>query len=530
MGIEEERRQKDLVYTYFNCTFAINFNLMPTSTNIIHKINIKTSMAKAILVVAIMLISCMESIFAYTQNTDKIPYPGGKAFFYRLYLVDKELSDYSLDRPYEFLSPKAIERRSKQHLSVDSTDLPVSTTYRNAIANAGLHIVGTSHWHNTILIKAASRDVESVIETIPFVSRSEMVFETPDSIMPTHRKTFHESMLPSPLVNDKSPLHGAADIQISAAGGKQLHEQGYRGKGMTIAVLDGGFMNVDRIPAFKKVNIVGMRNFVDDGCNSIFDDIDHGTKVLSTMAINEPNIFVGTAPEARYLLLRSEDYKTESHVEEDYWTMAAEYADSMGVDIINSSLGYHRFDDDTRSSAYKYSQLDGKSTFISQSASLLARKGIILVNSAGNEGIMSWKKINFPADAYDILSIGAMSPDSINAAFSSIGPTADGRVKPDVMAVGAPAAIVNGKGTILEEMGTSFASPIVCGLVACLWQAFPNKTAIEIMDMIRNNASQHDMPDNIFGYGIANFDILPTKQIMVGNKSSLSKPTLNNNK
>ena len=493
---------------------------MPKAVKILFLKSLKSLATKILLATIVFLFTSEQCLQAHAQGMAKIPYPGGEALFYRLYLADKNLSDYSLERPYEFLSPKALARRSKQHLSLDSTDLPVSTTYLQAIANAGMQIVGTSRWHNTILIKASSRKVEQTISEMPFVTKSEMVFETPDSTIQTKRKTFHKSMLPSPLINGKSPLYGAADMQIATIGGKSLHENGYRGKGMTIAVLDGGFMNVDSIPTFKKIDIVGMRNFVSDGCKNICDDIDHGTKVLSTMAINEPNIFVGTAPEARYLLLRSEDYQTESHAEEDYWTMAAEYADSMGVDIINSSLGYHRFDDDTRSTAYKYSQLDGQSTFISQSASLLAKKGIILVNSAGNEGIMSWKKINFPADAIDILSVGAMSPDSINAAFSSIGPTADGRVKPDIMAVGAPTAIVNGKGTILEEMGTSFASPIVCGLVACLWQAFPDKTAIEIIDMVRRNASQFDSPDNVFGYGIANFNILPSEDaIKVGGEN-----------
>ena len=191
-------------------------------------------------------------------------------------------------------------------------------------------------------------------------------------------------------------------------------------------------------------------------------------------------------------------------MDEGFWTVAAEYVDSMGVDISNSSLGYHHYDNDTPSTAYRYSQLDGKTTFISQSASMLARKGIILVNSAGNEGIGTWKKINFPADATDILSVGAIRPDSVNAAFSSIGNTVDGRIKPDVMAPGAPAAVITGKGAISEDMGTSFAAPVVCGTVACQRQANPTQTATEIIAIVRNSASQSATPDNNFGYGIAN--------------------------
>lgn len=441
------------------------------------------------------------------QGDKMVAYPGGKAYFFRLYLSDKHNSTYSLYNPSEFLSPKAISRRNRQQLSIDSTDIPVVKQYIDAIANSGLQVLGTSRWHNTVLVRTQTANILSITSSLPFITKSELVFTTPDSILPTRRKTYHESLLPSPLVNSKSTHYGAADMQISAINGKQLHANGFRGKGVTIAILDGGFMNADRIPSLKNANIICKRNFVADGCKNVCDEIDHGTKVLSTMATNEPNVFVGTAPEARYLLLRSEDYHTESRVEEDYWTMAAEYADSMGVDIINSSLGYHHYDDDTPATAYRYSQLDGKTAFISQSASMLARKGIILVNSAGNEGIGTWKKINFPADAIDIISVGAIRPDSVNAAFSSIGNTADERIKPDVMAPGATASVITGKGSISEEMGTSFASPIVCGMVACLWQANSTKTATEIISMIRNSASQSATPDNIFGYGIANFNI-----------------------
>ena len=507
-----------LVIIFFNIKFAVdkikqNMPISSTSNLITHPNHILTKIS---IILGMLILFCLTPAVAHIvgdngatniQGDKMIAYPGGKAFFFRLYLSDKHNTPYSLDNPSEFLSPKAITRRNRQQLCIDSTDIPVVKQYIDAIANSGLQVVGTSRWHNTVLVRTKDADIQSITASLPFITKSELVFTTPDSILPTHRKTYHESLLPTPLVNNKSTFYGAADMQISAINGKQLHAKGFRGKGMTIAILDGGFMNVDRIPSLKNANIICKRNFVADGCKDVCNEIDHGTKVLSTMATCEPNVFVGTAPAARYLLLRSEDYNTESRVEEDYWTMAAEYADSMGVDIINSSLGYHHYDNDTPSTAYCYSQLDGKTTFISQSASMLARKGIILVNSAGNEGIGTWKKINFPADATDILSVGAIRPDSVNAAFSSIGNTADGRIKPDVMAPGAPAAVITGKGSISEDMGTSFAAPIVCGMVACLWQANPTKTATEIISIVRNSASQSASPDNIFGYGIANFGI-----------------------
>jgi subtilisin family serine protease len=189
--------------------------------------------------------------------------------------------------------------------------------------------------------------------------------------------------------------------------------------------------------------------------------------------------------------------------EEDYWAAAVEFADSAGVDIINSSLGYHRFDDATQN--YRYCDLDGNTAMISRTASMLARKGIILVNSAGNDGLGTWKKINVPADARDIITVGAVSANGDNAAFSAIGPTTDGRVKPDVMAMGSPTSVITGRGSISKDIGTSFSAPLVAGMIACLWQAFPDKTALQIIEMVRKGGNRADCPDNILGYGIPDF-------------------------
>ena len=286
-------------------------------------------------------------------------------------------------------------------------------------------------------------------------------------------------------------------------GGVSMHDRGFRGRGMTVAVLDGGFMNADRIPCLKEARVAGWRDFVVPRSESVFKEMDHGTKVLSTMAVNVPGVFVGTAPEATYLLLRCEDSRTESLAEEDYWAAAAEYADSAGVDIISSSLGFHAFD--TPSDNYRLSQLDGRTAMISRTASMLADKGIVLVCSAGNDGMASWKKINVPADATDIITVGAVTPDRRNASFSSIGPTADGRVKPDVMALGSPTAVITGRGTIIKDVGTSFSTPVVAGLVACLWQALPGLTAKDIIRLVRDSADNRSTPDNIYGYGIPDF-------------------------
>ncbi len=227
-------------------------------------------------------------------------------------------------------------------------------------------------------------------------------------------------------------VYGAADAQLKSLNGKRLHESGYSGKGMMIAVFDGGFMNVDKIPALHGIKLAGVKDFVVPESKNVFGEMEHGTMVLSTMAANAPDFYVGVAPEAQYLLIRCEDERTESLAEEDYWASAAEYADSCGVDVINSSLGYHGFDD--ASTNHHYYEQDGKTALISRTASMCADKGIVCVNSAGNDGMGTWKKINFPADATDILTVGSVNEMGVNAAFSAVGPTADGRIKPDVMA------------------------------------------------------------------------------------------------
>ena len=287
-------------------------------------------------------------------------------------------------------------------------------------------------------------------------------------------------------------------------GGDRLHDLNLRGKDITIAILDGGFQNADRLQCFANTRIVGERDFVSPATEErLYGGIDHGTKVFSVLAAEAPEVMIGTAPDANYWLLRCEDCYTEMPIEEDYWTMAAEFADSVGVDIINSSLGYNEYDN--RMGSYHIKDLDGQTAMISHSASLLAQKGIILCNSAGNSGMGSWKKITVPADAFDIITVGAINQEGMNAPFSSIGPTQDGRVKPDVVALGSGTTLISGRGTLIHDMGTSFSTPIVCGLVACLWQSLREKTALEIIKLVRESSSQYETPDNIFGYGLPDF-------------------------
>lgn len=451
----------------------------------------------------LLVLPMMMLMSAGTESSAaKKKYPGKKTYMFRVQLRDKSGTPYSLARPSAYLSQKAIERRARQHIAIDSTDLPVSTQYEKMLEKHGTSVVSKSKWNNTVVVMTTDTLAVNRLKLLPFVVGVRKVWTSPDSItLEKPRPKYHKELVLHDTV--EADTYGASKEQLRMLGGQTLHSQGYRGKGITIAVLDAGFTNADLIPAFTNANIVGFQDFVATSKGKMFNSSTHGTQVLSTMAVNVPDVYVGTAPEASYWLLRCEDQQSEQPVEEDYWAAAAEYADSVGVDVINSSLGFYEYDNPADS--YRYWQQDGKTALISRTASMLAGKGIVHVNSCGNEGMAAWKKISFPSDATDILSVGAVTPMRKNASFCSLGPTADGRVKPDVMAQGSPTMVVTERGTISSDMGTSFASPLIAGMTACLWQKYPQKTALQLMDMIRRSGSNVAHPDNVYGYGIPDF-------------------------
>ena len=458
--------------------------------------------------------ACSAAIPLAPDPISRIPYKHGPAYIYRVSLTDKQGCGYSLDHPTRFLSRRSVERRKRQGLPLDSTDLPVSERYMRQIVHDGITVIGQSRWQNTLLVHVTDSTRMADIRRLSCVKDCRLVWLSPDSVTPTAAKTkYHERFEDHDNISEE--YYGTAANQIKSLFGHRLHNIGLHGEAMMIAVIDGGFRNVDRIPAFRSADIRGSRDFVYPPSPNIFAETDHGTKVLSAMALNVPHYYVGTAPRAAYWLLRSEDQQTEQEVEEDYWTMAAEFADSVGCDLVNSSLGYSEYDHPQMS--YRQWQLDGRTAFISRSAAMMAAKGMIHINSAGNSGMGTWKKIGVPADADHILTVGAIladttanMPDGIPAEhriapFSSVGPTQDGRVKPDVIAIGAPARLVNGRGVIMDDMGTSFSAPIVCGLTACLWQALPNLNAKQLIELIRQCSSNYAHPDNVYGYGVPNF-------------------------
>lgn len=418
------------------------------------------------------------------------------SYKYRISLSDKNVTKHSLDRPEMFLSEKALERRKKQKLAIDSTDLPVCQKYMDSIRKQGVAIVATSKWQNTVTVMCEDTLLMDAVLCLPFVRLIEKVGTSPDSI-PSRNKDRKKEV--ENKLEKQENYYGAAQKQISIHHGDSLHAKGFKGEGMVIAVIDAGYYNADVVEALKNAKILGTKDFVNP-CSDIYEEQNHGMKVFSCMAADEPYVMVGSAPKASYWLLRSEDNDSEHLVEQDYWASAVEFADSAGVDIINTSLGYKSFDD--KSKNYTYRNLDGKYSFMSRQAAMAADKGMVVVCSAGNEGQKTWKKITPPADAENVLTVGAIDESGRNAVFSSVGNTTDGRVKPDVMSIGLGTAVVGTNGNITKANGTSFASPVMCGLLACLWQACPQLTAKELIEVVKRSGDRADFPDNVFGYGI----------------------------
>ena len=436
-------------------------------------------------------LGCLAALFVGQASAEN-------NYKYRVNLKDKVGSAYSVDKPQEFLSERALERRNRQQLPVDETDLPVSQVYVKELLGTGARLVTTSKWNNTVVLEVSDTTLMDKVKEMPFVTHVKKVWTLPDSIPARNKKRKKEV---TNEVKETGYYYGKAFRQINIHGGDSLHAAGFAGQGMHVAIIDAGFYNADKIKFFKKMDLLGTRDFVNPK-SDIYEENSHGMKVLSCMAANIKDVFVGTAPEASYWLLRSEDQDTEQPVEEDYWAAAIEFADSVGVDVVNTSLGYHEFDEGYP--AYRYRDLDGHYSLMSHSASMAADKGMVIVCSAGNSGRGAWKKITPPGDSENVITVGALTKDLVNAEFSSVGDTSDGRVKPDVAAIGVNSVVSGNDGTVSKANGTSFASPTMCGVVTCFWQACPWLTAKEVVKAVQQAGDRVDYPDNIYGYGVPN--------------------------
>ncbi|MCB2221962.1 MAG: S8 family serine peptidase [Bacteroidetes bacterium] len=436
---------------------------------------------------------------------------------YWVRFTDKDNSPYSIDNPEQFLSQRAIDRRAAYNIPIDESDLPVNPAYIEAVVNEGATLLNVSKWFNSVTIFAANSAVLDAINALPFVLSIQKSTGTNNQPGDKFGKPFFEresyNQIPETgflkgTTSGQSYDYGQAYNQINMLNGIPLHDMGYNGTGMVIAILDAGFLNANTIAAFDYLwdneKILGYKDFVDPQNPNIFESHYHGTMVLSTIGANLPGQMVGTAPEASFWLLRSEDGDSEYLIEELNWVSAAEYADSVGADVINSSLGYTTFDDPSQN--HSYEDMDGNTAPITIGADKAVSKGMIVVNSAGNSGGGSWQYIGAPADGDSVFSIGAVDAGGNYASFSSTGPTYDGRLKPNVVAQGQGSTIISAwSGEVSSGNGTSFSSPITAGMVSCLWQAHPNKRNTEIMNAIQESGTLAENPNNQLGYGIPDY-------------------------
>lgn len=423
-------------------------------------------------------------------------------YYFYVQLGDKSNSPYSISHPEAYLSARALERRAYYFIDVDSTDLPVSPVYEQQIRDLGIHIHCRTKWLNGLTVLVPDSNIMSQVRALPFVKFVQYTGLTDENkAADTRRK------VSSALNFD----YGAAATQINQLNGSILHNNGFRGENIHIAVLDAGFLNVDLNPAFDSLRtenrLLGTKDFVNPA-SDIYSEDSHGAYVLSTMTGNIPGKFLGTAPKASYLLIRTEADEGEYLCEPDFWVSGIEYADSAGVDLATTSLGYTEFDDSTMN--YTYADMDGKTARASIAATMAFRKGIMLLNSAGNDGSNGWHYIGVPADADGVITVGSVTKTGTPSWFSSFGPSYDGRIKPELCATGTSSSLVSyADSVVINGSGTSFACPILAGMTACYLQAAkakaPSHTLLLLRRYLTESGNLYNTPTDQMGYGIPDF-------------------------
>lgn len=434
-----------------------------------------------------------------------------------IYLTDKSNVAASIANPISILTQKAIDRKQNHNVAIDERDVPVNEIYISDLKlQTGITVMAKSKWFNTVHVRGTQVDIDALsnltyVDSIDFANNSLDAPSRGTAVTDKH-EIENESIIFT---------YGDTQNQVEMINADNLHIDDFTGEGITIAVMDAGFPNVNTMSGFQRLrdnnDLLDGYDFVDRVSDVYaYTGNNHGTKVLSTMAGFVQDQYVGTAPDASYYLFRTEDASSENPVEESYWVEAAERADSLGVDMINTSLGYTDYDN----SNYDYTPADmnGQVTYIARGASIAAEKGILVVVSAGNSGATAWQTVGSPADSPDVLSIGAVDSAGNYVAFSSQGGAAQvGYQKPDVVARGGAAYVISEFDNIVQNNGTSFSGPIMCGGIASLWQAIPNALPSEVMDFVRESASQYTTPDDFLGYGIPDLDLARTNALSIDN-------------
>lgn len=431
---------------------------------------------------------------------------------YLVQLKNKGGSSYTLSNPSAYLSQRSIERRSRYNIALDSADLPVTPAYVQQIAGVpNVRVINTSRWLNSVSIQITDTSritaALAAINGFSFVQSSAPIAARTMSTGRVTSTKLETPFAPVPArmmeVQANYYSYGNSLPQVRIHNGEFLHNIGLRGQPMIIGVIDAGFNNYLAVTGFDSIRtsnqILGTWDFVAGNAN-VNDDYAHGTHVLSTMAANLPGVMVGTAPKASYYLYRTEDAWSEYPIEEHNWLCAAERVDSAGGDVINSSLGYNQFDDPRYN--HTYNDLNGNTTIAAIAADLAAKKGILVINAAGNSGRDPWKFILTPADGDSVLAVGAVNKDSVVWSNSSFGPAADGRVKPDVASIGEGTILQDVNSNLIQGWGTSFATPNLAGLATCLWQGFPEVNNMRIIYALRHCGHKATAPDDRVGYGI----------------------------
>ncbi|HYC29156.1 MAG TPA: S8 family serine peptidase [Chitinophagaceae bacterium] len=426
--------------------------------------------------------------------------------------TDKKGTEGTIANPTAYLSAKAIDRRTKQSIAIDSTDLPISKSYLDSIRSIpNVTILNQSKWLNQILIRTSDAAALARINSFPFVKANTPI--APRIKEGARSNKFAETE--ENIVGGKP--QGPQDIQLDYGGtfnqikihkGEFLHNMGFTGQAMTIAILDAGFFNYLNNPAMDSVRlqgrVLGTWDYVTNDA-SVNEDNVHGANCFSIIASNRPGIIVGSAPHSRFWLLRTEDAGSEYPVEEQNWAAAAEFADSAGVDMISSSLGYADFDDPAYN--HSYLQRDGNTSMITRAADLAAKKGIVVMNSAGNSGASAGdvKYIACPADGDSVVAVGATDVNGNIASFSSWGPNGAGKLKPNIVSVGQGTVYASTSGNAVAGNGTSYSNPNIAGLIACFWQAFPELSNMQLIDAVQKSANKYSNPDIRYGYGLPDF-------------------------
>jgi serine protease AprX len=425
------------------------------------------------------------------------------SYFFYVQLANKNNSPYTFSNPSAYLSERAITRRAFFGIECDSTDLPISPSYISQIKSVGVNIHCRNKWINGVTVVVSDTSIIKQVRTLPFVKWVQYTGKR-DAALPVSAKVNAETT----TLN-----YGSATAQVNQINGSYFHNAGYTGKDIVIGVLDAGFTNVNTNHAFDSLRfqgrLLGTKDIAEPNSN-IYSLDDHGANVLSIMTGNLPGKYLGAAPKASYWLIRTEYSPTEYLVETDFWASGIEFADSVGVDVINSSLVYTEFDDPGMD--FTYNDMNGKVSRASRAASLASKKGIIVCNSAGNYGSSMWQYLGSPADADGIITVGSVTSTGSPSDFSSYGPSSDGRVKPEICALGTSTAFVNKNGSVSTGNGTSYSSPVIAGTVACLVQALKETNSHFDVESIRTlliqSSNMYYNPTDQLGYGIPDFDKL----------------------